>query len=120
MDEKSNTARARKGNKENYRKAEEPSPQLCLPVIEELRLSLEQSREEVAMPVLILTPVLKVLEDGIDLELRVGLQMPVDGDVPPVSNLFGEVRCVEDELRLEECVLPSLGQEPQIKCQVEV
>jgi len=120
MDKKSNTSRTKKGNKENYRKAEESSPQLGLPVIKELRLGFEQSREEVPVPVLILAPVLKVLEDGIDLELRVGLQMPVNGDVPPVSDLFGEVCRVEDELWLEECVLPSLCQESQIQCQVEV
>lgn len=94
-----------------YREAEESRPQLCLPVIEELRLGLEQSGEEVPVPVLVLAPVLKVLEDWIHLELGVGLQVPVDGYVPPVSDLFREVRCVEDELWLEESVLPGFRQE---------
>lgn len=72
------------------------------------------------MPVLILAPVLKILENGIQLELRVSLQMPVDGDVPPVPNLFRQICRVEDEHRLEECVLPGLCEETQIQSQVEV
>ena len=39
------------------------------------------------MAVLILAPVLKVLEEGVDLVVGVALQVPVDADVPPVANL---------------------------------
>ena len=66
------------------------------------------------MAVLILAPVVKVLEDGVDLELRVGLEVTEDGDVSPVSYLLGEIGCVEDELGLEEGILPGLRQEPQV------
>lgn len=72
------------------------------------------------MPVLVLAPVLEVLEDGVHLVLRVGLEVPEDGDVPPVADLLGQVRGVEDELWLEEGVLPSLGQEAEVQSQVEV
>ena len=72
------------------------------------------------MPVLILAPVLEVLEDGVNLVLWVRLEVPEDGDVPPVPNLLRQVGGVEDELGLEEGVLPSLGQEPQVQRQVEV
>jgi len=40
------------------------------------------------MPVLILAPVLKVLENGITLILRVGLEMSVNGYVSPVPNFL--------------------------------
>ncbi len=40
------------------------------------------------MTVLVLAPVLKVLEQGVDLVVRVPLQMPVDADVPPVADLY--------------------------------
>jgi hypothetical protein len=46
--------------------------------------------------------------------------VPEDGDVPPVPDLLRQVGGVEDELGLEEGVLPSLGQEPEVQCQVEV
>lgn len=72
----------------DYREAEKSGPQLCLPVIEELGLCLHQGREEITMTVLILAPVLKILENGITLELRVGLEMSVYGNVSPVSNLL--------------------------------
>lgn len=72
------------------------------------------------MPVLVLAPVLEVLEDGVHLVLWVRLEVPEDGDVPPVPNLLGQVGGVEDELGLEEGVLPSLGQETQVQRQVEV
>ena len=39
------------------------------------------------MAVFILAPVLKVLEEWVDLVVRVALQMPVDADIPPVANL---------------------------------
>ena len=105
---------------EIYREAEEAGPQLRLPVIEELRLSLHQSREEITMAILILAPVLKVLEDGIALILGVLLEVPVYGNVSPVSNLLRQVCCIEDELRLEESVLSGLCKEPQIQSQIEV
>ena len=57
------------------------------------------------MAVLILAPVLKVLEDGVELVVRVGLEVAVDGDVAPVPDLLGEVGGVEDKLGLEEGVL---------------
>jgi hypothetical protein len=40
------------------------------------------------MAILILAPVLKVLEDWVTLVLRVLLQVPEDGDVPPVPDLL--------------------------------
>ena len=72
------------------------------------------------MPVLVLAPVLKVLENGIALELRVGLEMSVNGYVSPVSNFLRQVSCIEDELGLEKCVFSSLCQESQVQCQVEI
>jgi len=55
--------------------------------------------------VLILAPVLEVLEDGVELVVGVLLEVAVDGDVPPVADLLGQVRRVDDELGLEEGVL---------------
>lgn len=104
----------------DYREAEESRPQLCLPVIEELRLCLEQSREEITMTVLILAPVLKVLENGVALVLRIGLEMSVYRNVPPVSNFLRQIRSIENELRLEESIFPCLCQEPQVQCQIEI
>ena len=63
------------------------------------------------MPVLVLAPVLKVLKNGIALELRVGLEMSVYGYVSPVSNFLRQVCSIEDELGLEKCVFSSLCQE---------
>ena len=103
-----------------YREAEETGPELRLPVIEKLGLGLEQSGEEIAVPVLVLAPVLKVLEDRVELVLWVLLEMPVNGNVPPVTNLLRQVCRVEDELWLEECVFPSLCQESQVQCQVKI
>jgi hypothetical protein len=40
------------------------------------------------LPVLVLAPVLKVLEQRVQLVVRVALQVAVDGDVPPVANLL--------------------------------
>ena len=51
---------------------------------------------------------------------RLSAAAPVDGDVAPVADLLGQVRCVEDELGLEERVLPVLRQEAQVQRQVEV
>ena len=90
------------------REAEETRPELGLPVIEELRLSFHQSREEISMTILVLAPVLKVLEDRVTLELRVLLKVSVDCDVPPVPDFLGQVSGVEDELGFEESVLPCL------------
>lgn len=83
-------------------------------------MRLKQRGEEVAVAVLILAPVIKVLEDGVHLVLRVSLEVPEDGDVSPVPNLLRQVGGVEDELGLEEGVLPSLGQEPEVQRQVEI
>lgn len=41
------------------------------------------------MTVLVLTPVLKVLEDWVTLELRVFLEVSVDCDVSPVPDFLG-------------------------------
>lgn len=72
------------------------------------------------MAVLILAPVLKVLENGVALVLGVLLEMSVNRDVSPVSNLLRQVGGVEDELRLEERVFPGLSQEPQVQRQVKI
>lgn len=55
------------------RQAEEPRPQLRLPIIEELGIGLEHGGKEVAMAVLVLAPVLKVFEEREDLKLRAPL-----------------------------------------------
>ena len=52
-----------------------------------LGLRLEDGREEVAVAVLVLAPVLKVLEERVQLVVGVALQVPVDADVPPVADL---------------------------------
>lgn len=107
-------------NAGGYRKAEEARPQLCLPVIEELRLCFHQSREEITVAVLVLAPVLKVLENWITCVLRIGLEMPVYGNVPPVSNFLRQVSCIEDELWLEESVFSRFCQKTQVQCQIEI
>ena len=88
-----------------HREAEEASPQLSLPVVDELGASLENGGEEVTVTVLILAPVLEVLEDGVKLVIGVRLKVAVDGDVTPVADLLGQVGGVDDELGLEEGVL---------------
>lgn len=70
---------------EDYREAEKSGPQLCLPIIKELGLCLEQCREEVTMTVFILAPVLKILENRIALVLRISFEMSVDCNVSPIS-----------------------------------
>jgi hypothetical protein len=70
---------------------------------------LEDGAEEVAVPVLVLAPVLKVLEQRVQLVVGVALQVAVDGDVAPVANLLAQVGGVDDELGLEEGVLPVGG-----------
>jgi hypothetical protein len=60
------------------------------------------------MPVLILAPVLKILENGITLELRIGHEMSVYGYVSPVSDFLRQICGIKNELWLEKCVLPSL------------
>lgn len=83
----------------DYREAEEAWPELGLPVIEELRLCLEQC-EEIPVPVLVRAPVPEVLEDGVHLILWVRLEVPEDSGVPPVPDLLWQVGGVEDELGL--------------------
>ena len=89
--------------------AEEPGPQLGLKVVDELGPGLEARGEEVTVAVLVLAPVLEVLENGVELVVGVGLEVAVDGDVPPVANLLGQVSRVDDELGLEEGVLQIRG-----------
>lgn len=72
------------------------------------------------MAVLVLAPVLKLFEDGVQLFVGVLLEVAVDCDVAPVANLLGQVRGVEDELGLEEGVLARLGQEAEVEREVEV
>lgn len=72
------------------------------------------------MPILILAPVLKILENGITLVLRISLEMPVYSYVSPVSDFLRQICCIENELGLEECVLSCLGQESQVKGQIEI
>jgi hypothetical protein len=93
---------------------------LSLPVVEDAGLRLHHRREEIAVAVFILTPVLKEPEDGINTIFGMGLQMAINGDIPPVANFSDKVGGVEDELGLEEGVLLALGQKAQVKLQVEV
>jgi len=72
------------------------------------------------MPVLILAPVLKVLENGITLILGVGLEMSVYGYVSPVPNFLRQVCSIEDKFGLEKCVFSSFGQETQVQSQIEI
>lgn len=72
------------------------------------------------MTVLILTPVLKVFENGITLVLRIGLEMPVDGYVSPVPNFLGQISRIENKFGLEKCVFPGLGKEPQVQRQIKI
>jgi hypothetical protein len=100
--------------------AKESTPQLGFRVVQEFRSRLQDGGEEVTVSVFILAPVFKVLEDRVQLVVRVRLQVSVDRDVSPVANLFGQVRRVHDKLRLEKRVLSVLGQETQIQGQVKV
>ena len=72
------------------------------------------------MAILILAPVLKVLENGIALVLRIGLEMSVYGNVSPVSNLLRQICGIENELWLKESVFSSLCQESQVQSQIEI
>jgi hypothetical protein len=58
--------------------AEEPAPELGLEVVEQLGAGLEHGRQEVAVAVLVLAPVLEVLEQGVELAVGVALQVAVD------------------------------------------
>ena len=100
--------------------AEESRPELRFGGVDQLRARLQNRREEVAVTVFVLAPVLKVLEQRVQLLVRVRLQVAVDGDVTPVANLFAQVRGVHDELRLEKRVLAVLGQKPEVERQVEI
>ncbi len=102
------------------RQQEETAPQPRLPVIEELGLSLHDGVEEIAMAVLVLAPVLKEAEDRVNPVFGMGFQVAVNRDVAPVADLLRQVSRVEDELRLEEGVLPALGQKPEVKGELEV
>lgn len=55
--------------------------------VSNLRLRFEQRGHEISVPVLVLTPVLKVLEKGVELVVWIPLQVPVDANVPPVADL---------------------------------
>lgn len=72
------------------------------------------------MSVLILAPILKILENGIALVLRIRLEMPVYGNVSPVSNFLRQISSIEDEFWLEKCVFSGLSQKPQVQCQIEI
>jgi hypothetical protein len=92
-----------------HRQAEEARPELGPPVLEVVGGALHDCRQEVAVAVLVLAPFLELLEDGVQLLVRVVLEIAVDGDVAPVANLLREVRRVQDVLGLEEGVLAVLG-----------
>ena len=47
-------------------------------------------------------------------------QMPVNGDVSPVSDFLRQVSGIEDELWLEESVFSGFGDESQVQGKVEV
>tara|TARA_Y100000746_G_scaffold229449_1_gene239170 strand:- start:919 stop:1968 length:1050 start_codon:yes stop_codon:yes gene_type:complete len=100
--------------------AKESTPQLGFRVVQEFRSRLQDGGKEVTVSVFVLAPVFKVLEDRVQLVVRVRLQVSVDGDVSPVADLFGQVRRVHDKLRLEKSVLSVLRQETQIQGQVKV
>ena len=84
--------------------AEEPGPQLGLPVVDQLGLGLQARSEEVAVAVLVLAPVLKVLKQRVQLAVGVALQVPVDADVAPVADLLRQEGGVDDVLGLWEGV----------------
>ena len=85
-----------------HRQAEEPRPQPPLRPLDQTRLRLDDRGEEVAVPVLVLAPVLKVLEERVGDEVGVALQVAVDGDVAPVTDLLRKVGGVDDVLGLFE------------------
>ena len=91
-----------------------------LPCRSRIPASLSRRRRRSRRVCFRLAPVFKVLEDRVQLIVRVRLQVSVDRDVSPVANLFGQVRRVDDKLRLEKRVLSVLGQETQIQGQVKV
>jgi hypothetical protein len=100
--------------------AKESTPQLGFRVVQEFRSRLQDGGKEVTVSVFVLAPVFKVLEDRVQLVVRVRLQVSVDGDVSPVADLFGQVRRVHDKLRLEKSVLSVLRQKTQIQGKVKV
>ena len=59
------------------------------------RPAAQKHIEDVAVAVLVLTPGLKEIKQGGEGVLRVGLEMPVDQDVAPVADLFGEIHRIE-------------------------
>lgn len=79
-----------------------------------------QNKLQSHIPVFVLAPVLEVLKHRIQLAVWVTLQVPVDADVAPVTNLFRKVCGVKDEFWLEEGVLPVLCQETEIQGKIEV
>lgn len=83
-------------------------------------MSLQHCSDEIAVPILVLAPVLKVFKDWIDLVLWVGHQMPANCDVSPIPDLLRQVCGIKDIFWLEKCVLPSLCQEAKVKCQVKI
>ena len=132
-----------------YRQAEEFAPLARLPVINHGWLCLQDSSEEVSVPatsiatvqsqprstsrhtteqnkqqshipVFVLAPVLKVFKHWVQLAVWITLQVPVDADVAPVTNLFREVCGVKDEFWLEEGVFSVFCQETKIQGKVKV
>ncbi len=67
------------------------------------------------MAILILAPVFEEVENRVELIFGMLLQMAINGDVAPVTNLLGQVGRVENKLRLEEGVASALRQEGQVK-----
>ena len=59
------------------RVAEEAAPQLGVPTLQHLGLSLQHGGEEISVAVLVLAPVLEVLEQRRELLVGVPLQVPV-------------------------------------------
>lgn len=99
---------------------EEFAPETGLEVVEEFWTGLQNCSEEISVSRLVLAPVLKVLEHGIELVVGVALEVAIDGDITPVANLLGEVGAINDELGLEECVAAILGKETEIQSEIEV
>ena len=77
-----------------HAQAEEARPKLGARAADHLGPRLEHGGEKVAVPVLVLAPVLKVLEERVELVVGVALQVAVDADVAPVADLCGGGCCV--------------------------
>ena len=72
------------------------------------------------MAVFVLAPVFEEVEDREDLALRMLLQVAINSDVTPVTDLFAQVGGVKDELGLEEGVGLISREKTQIELQPEI